>query len=329
MKILYYLVHGISISVGLISITQCRRDQERQLRSSLFSVPVEVRFVAPERKIKTAAAEDVLKKVLQSVESTFSQTNPESELSLLNRSEKLTWLPVSRALVTVIEEALRVSDLTHGAWDFTAGKLNALYQDGKNPGPLTLESAKTKTGYFHVEARKDPLAVKRSRRGLTLELKALAIGFAADEIAEALRKAGVVSFRVAIGRVVKASTSKASESWTYSIERPRSDAAVTESVPIDNRAMATVSTLGEELAILDYPLIDPRSGKPLVSDLISVTAAETSALKAVATAIALLVVGTSEGKLLAEKVGANAYFISQAEGNAIALSTPLFPRNSR
>jgi thiamine biosynthesis lipoprotein len=231
-----------------------------------------------------------------------------------------------------VSQALDVAKMTAGTWDPTDGKLVEVYKkaNGKDPGPATVAAAKTKVGYFSLEARFDPLALKKTRHGLVLNLTALAQGYLVDEIAETMKKKGVSNFRVKMGPIVRAVGLNArGEVWPYSYQKPISAAQMplhltNEVVAVDNRGAATVS-VPEAKDVGGQVFIDPRSGKPLQTDLLNVTILDLSALRALALASGLFTVGKTEAMILAKKNGIAAFFVSQAEEKGIAEASPLFP----
>lgn len=322
-----------AVGVCLI-LGSCTRSSERVFTGTVFEMPYEVHVVGSERKAKNSDIEKALIEAFSEAEKTLWIKNAESELSQFNKSEKLTWLPASRGLVTVIEQALQTAKLTNGAWDPTAGKLQELYKTsgGKEPGPNTLAAAKAKIGYFHLEVRQEPLGLKKSRRGMIVDLMALAPAFAVDLTADALRKLGLSDYRVTIGRCARAAGMNAQgEEWPYTYPRAITaegvPTALTQStVSLSNRA-ATQIALGNEV---DQGLwIDPRSGKRLQTDLTNVTVLGLTALGAEAAANGFFVLGKQAAVDLAKKQGIAAYFVAQTDGQGIAEATPLFPPTHR
>lgn len=330
---LCYLVSAYLLS-ALFFVISCTKNSERVFSGTVFSAPYEIRIVGDRKKISNDTAKKLIADLFSQAESVLSQEN-DSELARFNKSERLTWSPASRGLVTVVEEGLRISKLTNGAWDFTGGKLTALYRSSssKGPGPAAIAAAKAKVGYYYVEVRRDPLALKKSRHGLIVDLQALAPGYAVDEVAEALRRLGVENFQVRVGACVRASGHNAAgEIWPYKYQRPVAVAnapqhLTQELIELSNRAAANVAIPDgtESSHLLTLPLVDPRSGKLLQTDLLNVTALDLSALRAAATGVGLITLGKAEALRLAQKEGLGAYFVSQEEEKGLAEATPLFP----
>jgi FAD:protein FMN transferase len=309
---------------AFISILGCTRETERSLTGKVFDQTFELRVA--QSKVQTGELQALVNEIFTAAENALSLEKKDSELSQFNESEKLIWLPASRALVTVAEQALAIAKLTDGAWDPTAGKLSAIYRQAgaKTPGPQALAAAQAKVGYHHLEARQEPLALKKSRRGMVVDLNGLAGGYAVDQLAEALRKKGIGHFQVRVGSATRASGNNAQgEPWPFRYQRPASSApspALTSDViGLENRAAA-------EFSLGDGPtVVDPRSAKPLATDLTNVTVVDLSALKAQAMALAFFCVGKNAAMELATKKGVAAFLVGQTKEKGIAEATPYFP----
>ncbi len=314
-----------------IFLCACTTSRERIYTGTAFGMAYEVRVFAGTKRLPLGEIEKWLDESFRQSESVVNAADKESEISRFNRSERLAWVPASRSLVLAVDEALRVAKLTQGAWDPTSGTLLDLYTKGgtKEPSPQLIATAKQKVGHYYVEARQDPLALKKSRRGVIVNLGLLANAFAVDEAAEMLKRKGIENFRIKSANVVRAAGSNAmGEFWPYSYQRPVMGSQTplhltNEMVPMENRAAASVSLPDGGTQVVRS--VDPRSGKPLVTDLLNVTVMDLSALRAQAMAEGLFAVGKVEAIPLARKQGAAAYFVAQSEESGIAEATPLFP----
>lgn len=328
----------LSLACGaLLALTLgCTKNRERIFTGSAFSTPYEVQILADETKHPTVELDRLIAETLRNAESTVWVGDKESELSKFNRNERLIWVPASRALVDVIEEALRVAKVTGGAWDPTSGRLLDLYRKAGKvpPGTAAIAAAKLKVGYHHLEARQDPLALKKSRHGVVVDLSALAPAYGADQVAEALRARGVGDFRIRIAASVRAQGRNArGEAWPYRYQRPIPGQSspmhlTSEVIGLENRAVATVSIPDNQDGTdsLVHPLlIDARSGKPAGSDSVSVSVVELTALRAQGYANGFFALGATQGMELAKKLGAAAFFVAQVEDKPIAEATPFFP----
>ncbi len=311
-------------------LTSCNRTKERVFSGTAFSTAYEVRVVASPTRFKSADLDAWIADAFRQAEAIANNQNPESEISKFNRSERFTWLPASRGLVTLVTEGIELAKLTNGAFDPTAGRLTELYRKSRTaPGPNAIAAAKTRVGHFYLEARQDPLALKKSRGGLYVDLTPLAPAFAVDEVSDTLRKKGLDRFQVRLGRIARSlGTNSSGAPWPYSVARPSahgdSTHLVQEPIALENRSAAT-ATLPDASESNPVLLIDPRSGKPVETDLFSVSVAELSAMRSAGRATAFFLLGKKEGMELAKKMGSAAYFVSQGQDQGLAEATASFP----
>ena len=84
-----------------------------------YHLSVAARSLRIERSVLQAGVDGIL----DGVNEAMSTYRSHSELSRFNASKSTAWMPVSRDTLTVLEEALRVSRLSSGAFDPTVGPL--------------------------------------------------------------------------------------------------------------------------------------------------------------------------------------------------------------
>ena len=91
----------------------------------------------------------------------------DSEISRFNRYGETGWFEVSADTAAVIREALRVSEISKGAFDITVGPLINLWGFGTDkkensiPGEQQIKELMDKIGYQKLSVRHSPPAVKK------------------------------------------------------------------------------------------------------------------------------------------------------------------------
>ena len=138
-------------------------------------------------------------------------------------------------------------------------------------------------------------------QSFSIDLSAVAKGYAVDEIADLLEASGAKNYMVEIGGEVKTrgKNSRGSD-WIIGIEAPhREGRSLYRTLPVLDLALATS---GDYRNYFDHQgttyshTIDPRTGRPVEHNLVSVTVLHQSAAIADALATAFTVLG-SEGAL--------------------------------
>lgn len=263
---------------------------------------------------------------LTAINAAMSNYDPAAELARLNAARSTDWLPVSTALLAVLETAQDLSRETDGAFDVTIGSLVNAWGFGPR-GPRTglpdaaeISRALARAGWRKLELRAQPPALRKADPGLEIDLSALVPGHAADQLAQDLDALGVRAYLVDVGGEIRARGRRADGApWRVAVERPSIGRSGLEwIVEIEDQAIATS---GDYRNFIErdgrrYPhIIDPRTGQPVQHGLASVTVIADSAMEADALATTLLVLGPQAGAALAEARALPAAFISRtAEG---------------
>ena len=268
--------------------------------------------------------------VLQEVDRHLSTYRDDSEISLINRDQTGGWQEVSPVLYAVVQEAVEVSELTHGAFDLTVAPLLELWAFGVTssanasnepfdpPGAAQIAFARRGVGPGKLELRKLPRAAIRKQVPATrLTVDGIAPGYAVDRIASELRAVGFDDFIVEIGGEVRAHGQRPEGGpWRIAIEAPLSlgrapllglrlrDAAVSTSGDYRDER---VDRAGQRYS----HTIDPRTGRPVQGVLTSVTVVDPSAARADAYATALMVMGTAAGLEWAKQLRVPALFVER------------------
>ena len=276
-----------------------------------------------------------VKELLELVNDQMSTYRPYSELSIINNSDSVEWQPVSEALFSVLAEAKRISDLTEGAFDVTVGPLVNLW--GFGPDPLSFEApsndrillAMQRIGYRHLKLRTEPMSIKKNHPDLYLDLSAIAKGYGVDQVGLLLEKRGIRDYLVEIGGELRLRGRKPDgNAWRIAIEKPSSEQRMIQKiVSITDTSVATSGdyrNFFEAEGVRFSHTIDPRTGRPINHNLVSVTVLSDTAMEADAWATAFMVLGAEEGLRLAEQQHIPVLFINKTEQGFTETSTSAF-----
>jgi len=295
-----------------------------------------VTVVGPLGDVEQRAIEDIIASELAEVDRQMSTWRADSEISRFNASVELAPFPASRGLLEVVQAARQIGEASDGALDVTVGPLVAAWGFGpggrKDGAPTEAELAalRAQIGWSKVHVDLAAGTLRKDHPGLTLELSAIAPGYAADRISERLRGAGHQRFLVDVGGEMRTSGSGAHGGpWRLGIERPDSSGGVVHDVVlVQDLALATSGDYRnyyEQDGVRVSHTIDPRSGRPIAHALASVSVLHSSAALADGWATALNVLGPDEGLALARKHDMAALFLVRGPGGRFEeRSTPAF-----
>ena len=160
--------------------------------------------------------------------------------------------------------------------------------------------------------------MRKDLSNLSVDLSAIAKGYAVDQVASYLDSLEVSNYLVEIGGELRAKGQNAQgHPWNVAIEQPNpSTRSVHRVVHLQNQAVATSGdyrNFFERDGIRFSHTINPKTGRPVTHNLSSVTVLAESSMKADALATAFLVLGPEVGYELAQREEVASLFITANE----------------
>ncbi len=290
----------------------------------------------PEPRRDQAAVEAEVQGVLERIEGRMSHYRPESELSRFNRADTTEPQPMSRETLGVVADALSVSWASGGGFDVTVGPLVDAWGFGspgrapEAPDQASLAALRARVGADLLEVDLVASTLRKRRVNVTVDLSAIAKGYAVDAVATLLAERGFGDYLVEIGGELRAGgTNELGEPWRVAIERPAPDlATVQRIVPLTDAALATS---GDYRNFYDLDgarvshTIDPRTGRPVTHGLRAVSVIAERCSLADARSTALNVLGPEEGYALAVAQDWAALFVTDdGTGRLVERETAAF-----
>lgn len=290
--------------------------------------------------INQQALKQQIKSLLHKINLSMSTYIETSEISLFNQSSSTEWQDVSPRLFEVLRTAQDTSKLTRGAFDISIGPLVNLWGFGPDvmtysvPEESKIKQRLNQIGYQHLLLDDKANKIKKTIPSLTLDLSALAKGYAVDQVALLIEKEGISSYLVEIGGEIRLKGRNINgQFWWIAIEKPVSDnRAIHKVLPVSNIAMATSGDYRnyfENKGIRFSHTIDPRTGYPVTHKLASVTILSENTMQADALATAIMVLGPREGYQLAEEKQIAALFLIKSNAGYEEKSTSEFINKTR
>lgn len=246
------------------------------------------------------------------VDEHMSNWREDSEISVARRADAPT--VVSEDTADVVAAALRLAEKTGGAFDPTVGPLMTLW--GMHGNPRTTAPSDAEIGETMGAIGYGRVALGRTASGqptldvggTALDLSAIAKGYAVDQVAWEVTKAGASDFMVEIGGEVLVSGEGVSGGlWTLGVDAPVKGAAPGEAlagtVQLGHGAVATSGNYRNYYKLEGVEIhhtLDPRTGRPSTSDVASVTVLAPDCMTADGWATALMVLGSEQGMPLVE-----------------------------
>lgn len=259
--------------------------------------------------------------ILQELSHTFSIFDTTSLISRINHGEEVVQ---NQDFAYVFSKAITLSQKTEGAFDCTLQPLIELWGFGRDHQKKIvpqhqIDSVKAFVGYQKINLLNHKI-IKEDPR-VQLNFNALAKGYAVDRVADFLQSKGYKHCLVEIGGEVVARGSKNGKPWHVGIQVPTQTAdgviESNESFPLTNQAVATSGNYRnffEAQGVRYTHILNPSTGKPEQSQLLSVTVMAPDCCTADAYATAFMVLGKEKASAIAKKEKLKVWFIYSHNG---------------
>jgi FAD:protein FMN transferase len=250
---------------------------------------------------------------MERVAALFNPRNAESFVARLNRQPTgvpLAVGPDEGEVLDVLEQALRISELSEGAFDITFASVDDLWRfDRENPSlptPDQIARIPEKIDYRRVVVDREALTVTLLGEGTRIGLGGIAKGTVVDKGAAWLGEHGVDAALINAGGDIRGFGRKPDGSpWRVGLRHPREKGKLVPGVrlPVADFSLVTSGDY-ERSFVIDgtryHHILNPKTGMP-ATGLISVTLFAPTTELADALATAVFVLGPDEGLALAEK----------------------------
>ncbi len=271
-----------------------------------------------------------MEKIFNEIDKSVSTYRQDSEISIWNiGNDSIT---VSAYFLEIAEIAQKIFQESEGyydptvktlveGWGFGNGKPNASLSQNQ------VDSLLQYVGYDKIEVFKNKHQIKKSNSGIQLDYNSIAPGYTADKIAEFLLEKKVENFLIDIGGEIHCNgKSLSSDSpWKVGIEDPTKDVnhrTYLEIVPLENQSLATsgnyrkvkTDNLGRKIV----HTINPKTGMPEVSNILSATIVTDLCSEADAYATASMAMGYPKAAKFLEKLKLKSFLILE-ENNKITI----------
>jgi len=306
------------------------------LEGSTMGTTYHITLLKVPQQIKKDQLKQEVDKLLAEINQQMSTYKKDSELSLLNQNPSTDWIPISKALLTVIQEALRISALSEGAFDITVGPLVNLWgfgpkwQEDKMPTQEEINQLKQKVNYQYLSIQLDPPAIKKTKPDVYIDLSGIAKGYGVDVIANFIEKQGILNYLIEIGGELRTKGSNPQgEAWKVAVEKPIPNIRTVQTVvPVHDAGIATSGDYRNffELNGRRFShIIDPKTGEPVQTNVVSATILDSkSCMTADAWAKVPIVMGAEKALALADRENIAMYLLIKEGDQFISKSSRAF-----
>jgi thiamine biosynthesis lipoprotein len=252
-------------------------------------------------------AEDSLDAVcreVKRVEALLSRFLPGSEISRVNRSAGVKREEISRETYDVLSQAVKFSQCLSGCFDVTIQPLVDLWSTAREsltqPDASSIKQVLPLVNYRDLILDPWEMTAGLIQGGQSVDLGGIGKGFAGDRILEVYREYGISSAYSNLGgNVVTLGTKPDGSPWNIGIQHPRQKDRVIGSVSVVNETVVTSGdyqrTFTDRQGKRHHHILDPTTGYPAESGLISVSIVAERSVAADPLSTMLFVAGMGKG----------------------------------
>jgi thiamine biosynthesis lipoprotein len=274
-----------------------------------------ITVVSPSKE-KAGKAIEVGYAEIKKLETLLNYFSEQSEVAAINRAAGVNTVKVSRETIDILNKSAEISVITAGAFDPTIAPVIKRWNFTRG---ATIHQIPSWTGikrllklvdYRRILLVNELSEVILEEKGMEIDLGGIAKGYAADKAVEAIKDMGIKSALVAIAGDIRGYGSKL---WKVGVQNPRPDPGnekpwedIFATIDLKDRA---ISTSGDYQRFFMkagrryHHILDPDTGFPAVSDVISATVIAPEGYLSDSLATAVFVLGAGRGIALLESIG--------------------------
>lgn len=290
------------VIVVLLSVVLIQKYRLKPLKQTemIMGTLIEITIIPANEKAIREAFE-----ALNKVDALMSTYKEDSEISILNREGEKQ---VSEETLEVIEDAIKFSNITDGAFDITVRPLLDLWKKAKKeekvPTEEEIEKAIFLVGWDKIFIEGNQIRLEK--KGMQIDLGGIAKGYAVDKAIEALKRNGIKRALVNAGGDLYA-LGKAPQQggWSIGIQDPRDEDKIIDIIKVEDKAVATSGDYRRYFTLEGKRfshIVNPKTGLTVQDVPMSVTIVGPDGTTTDALSTGVFVLGPEEGMKLIESL---------------------------
>lgn len=315
MKKFIYTLLILSLSVFA---TGCDIGQRKPVQSEDFALGTIINQEVYGANAQKAS--DEVSARIKELDALWAINSPGGDINKLNNNSGLGYVELNPETISILKEARKISDLSGGAaFDITVAPLVKAWGISTDNPQIPADDVRQKlvalVNYQDVLVDEATNSASLQKTGQMVDLGGIAKGYIGDMAIEIYKKNGITSaFANLGGNVVVLGSKPDGSAWKVGIQNPRGqNSEIVGVVEVADKAVVTSGDY-QRYFIKDGKrychIIDPHTGYPIDSGLMSVTIIASSSTDADGLAKAI-VLGLDKGMDLVKRYGqAEAIFIT-------------------
>jgi len=256
---------------------------------------------------------------IREIENLMSINIKSSDVSRINSNAGIEAVQVHEDTFKVIERAVYFARLSGGAIDPSVGPLVSLWGFGREnqniPAQDKIDEILPLINWHNIKLDFQTRSVFLEQKGMTLDLGAIAKGYAADEAARIAAESGIKRALIDLGgNIVLLGERPDKNPWRVGIQNPGKDRGQILGVLHTRKHTVVTSGIYERFFEEDgrhyHHLFDPSNGYPAENGLLSATVITGNSMDADALSTAVFILGYEKGNALVNSLpSADAVFV--------------------
>ncbi len=248
--------------------------------------------------------------ILSSIHNKMSLQVDGSEINKVNEAAGVKPVKVSDLTLNVVKEGIKYAKLSNGKLDPSIGAVSTLWNIGTDkarvPSQEEISEAIKHIDYKKIEINDKNKTVYLKEKGMKLDLGAIAKGYAADLIADMLRKNEVKSSIINLGGNIYTVGKKGDRNFKIGIQDPNHEEKT--AVGYIEASDTSIVTSGiyerfiREGDKVYHHILNPKTGYPFENELNSVSIISKKSIDGDALSTSVFGLGLKDGMKLVEKL---------------------------
>jgi len=246
--------------------------------------------------------------LIENYEALFSITIEGSDVWRINHANGEP-VPVDPQTVELVKRGLEFGELSGGMFDITIGRLSRLWDFGDKPdqpsvpGEAELTEARLTVDYRQVNVCTADSTVQLVDPDAWIDIGAIAKGYIGDKIAEFLIESGVTGALIDLGGdVVTVGSRHDGTPWRIGLREPSGGnngsglLGVVEVAGVSVIGSGTYERQFEINGISYHHILDPKTARPVISDIVSATVVTKNALTGEGLSTIVILLGSEKAQ---------------------------------
>ncbi len=258
----------------------------------------------------------------QTYETYFSNTIPESDISILNEAAgNGEYITLHDETIELLQIGKTYAALSEGVFQITCGALTDLWDftsdDATLPDSAALEEAISTINDDAISIQGNTARIETA--GTKIDLGGLAKGYIADQMKAYLQENGITEGIINLGgNVLTVGPKKNGNTYQVGIQKPFSDGGEADAyLSVEDASLVTSGVYQRYFYLEDtlyHHILDLSTGYPVENDLLSVTILSENSVDGDALSTICFLLGKEKGLALIETIdGVEAIFLDQEQ----------------